>query len=213
MPVSRMSESRPGKLPISQRLKPIRGYRLLASTPENTPGQVISWLNSGRKSPAKNRIARIIQLLQQQCALVSLSEAKTDAERQRHLRLIRSVSGNPLELDDLLARYWVSPRVIFFPQGPRMLYATTEPSGKQRDKIERNEIAAAMCVMHLAVRDELDRVRKCDCGKFFLAGRLDQVYCSTNCRVRFYQSSEKFKAKRRKYLRDLYQLKKRRGEK
>jgi len=207
-----MSESGTEKLPISQRLKPIRGYRLLASTLENTPDQVISWFNTGRKSPAKSRIARIIQLLQQQRALVSFDSAKTDAERQRQLRLVRSVSGNPLELDDLLARYWVSPRVIFFPKGPRMLYATTDPSGKPRDKIGTDEIAAAMCVMHLAVRDELDRFRKCDCGKFFLAGRLDQIYCSTNCRVRYYQSSEEFKAKRRKYLRDLYRLKKARGE-
>jgi len=201
--------SKPGTrtLPISQRLQPIRAYRLLAS--ENTPEQVISWLNAGRKSPAKSRITRIIQLLRQQKALASLGEAKTDAERLRQLRLVKFVSGSsPLELDDLLARYWVSPRVLFFREGPRMLYATTDTHGKPKEKIERNEIAAAMCVMHLAVRDELDRVRKCDCGKFFLARRLDQLYCSTKCRVRYHQSSEEFKAKRRKYLREWYRLKK-----
>jgi hypothetical protein len=209
MRISRMSESATGKLSISQREQLVQGDRLLAST--NTPEQVISWLNIGRKTPAKNRIARIVQLLQQQRAIVSFHRVKTGAERQRQLRLAFE-SGNALELDDLLARYWVSPRVFFVPEGPRMLYATTDPSGKPRDKVERDEITAAMCVMHLAVRDELDRVRKCDCRKFFLAGRLDQIYCSTNCRVRYYQSSEEFKAKRRTYLRELYRLKKRRGE-
>src|SRR6266704_5811780 len=66
MPVRRMSESEAGTLPIAKRLRLIREYRFLPS--EYTPAQLISWLNAGRKSPAKNRITRIIQTLQQQAA-------------------------------------------------------------------------------------------------------------------------------------------------
>jgi hypothetical protein len=198
-----MSEPGTGARPTSQGLQLLREYQLLAS--ENTPEQLISWLNAGRKTPAKSRIERITQSLKGQRALARVGAAKTDAERQRQIRLIR-VSVSPLELDDLLARYWVSPRVFFFPEGPRMLYVTTDPHGKRRSKADRDEIAAAMCVMRLAVRDELDRVRKCHCGQYFLARRLDQIYCSTKCRVRYHQSSEEFKAQRRKYLREWYRL-------
>jgi hypothetical protein len=201
-----MSQPRTRTLPISQRLTLIREYRLLAS--ENTPEQLISWLNTDRENPGKSRIRRIILLLQQQKALASWGVARTDAERQRLLQLIRLVPGSPLELDGLLARYLVSPRVFPFPEGFRMFYATTDTKGKPRSEGERDEIAAAMCVLRLAVSDELDRVRKCDCEKYFLARRLDQIYCSTKCRVRYNQSSEEFKAKRRKYLREWYRLKK-----
>ena len=202
-----MSKSKSGMLPISKRLRLVRHYRVLSA--ENTPEQLISWLNAGRTSHAKRRVTRVVQLLQQQQSLARLTTAKTDAERQRHLQRIQGpLSGNPLELDDLLARYWLSPRVFFFEPGPRMLYATTNTQGKQIAKVDRDEIAAAMCVLRLAVREELDRVRKCDCDNFFLARRLDQIHCSTNCRIRHHQSSEDFKAKRRKYLREWYRLKK-----
>jgi len=65
-----------------------------------------------------------------------------------------------------------------------------------------------MGLTHLALRDELDRVRRCRCGKYFFARRLDQVYCRTKCRVLYHQSSPEFKVKRRKYQREWYHLQK-----
>jgi hypothetical protein len=48
------------------------------------------------------------------------------------------------------------------------------------------------------------KLLKCRCGKFFLARRIDQRHCSTNCRVREHQSSDEFKEKRRIYDRRHY---------
>jgi hypothetical protein len=201
-----MSQSTVKEIPIAERFQIIRKQRLLADY--NTPDQLISWLNTGRKGPAKTRIIRVVELLQQQKALSSWATGRTEADRARMLKLLKpGPTGNPIELDDLLARYWISPRVFFLSEGPRMLYVIPDDTSRDQGKAGPDEVSAAMCVLRLAECDELDRVRKCTCGKFFSAGRIDQIYCRAKCRVRYHQSSETFKAKRRKYLRDLYRLK------
>jgi hypothetical protein len=172
------------------------------------PEHLVSWLNAtvGINQKGQNaRVSRIIELLQKERAIKCLANSRTDAEGQRLARLISSVSDSPLELNDLLLRYWVSPRLMFFEEGPRIVYFST---AKTRGKVHLGEIGAVMSVMNLGSRDELDRVRKCHCGKYFFARRLDQLYCSTKCRVRYHQSSAEFKTKRRRYQRNWYHLKK-----
>lgn len=181
-----------------------------------SPDGLVYWLNKTPGTPKNARVARITQLLQAQRAVSKLPGAQTDAERQRFLKLMtstsasrsKSASRSGFELEDLLGRYWVSPRVYFREGQPVMIYHTTNLNGEAKYRIEPDEIAAAMAVLQLALRDELDRIRKCSCGKFYLARRLDQLYCCTKCRVREHQSSEEFRAKRRVYLRNLYRLKK-----
>jgi hypothetical protein len=179
--------------------------KLIIIAGDMRPEDLVSWLNAtaGKRSTA--RVSRIIQLLQRECAIRSLNSSRTDAERLRAAKLITSISESPLELDNLLLRYWVSPRLIFLEDGPQIFYFSTR---KTRDKVEMGEIAAVMCVTYLGSRDELDRIRKCSCGKYFFARRLDQLYCQTKCRVRYHQSAADFKAKRRRYQREWYHLKK-----
>jgi hypothetical protein len=55
---------------------------------------------------------------------------------------------------------------------------------------------------------KLSLLRKCDCGSWFLASRVDQTACSPQCRRRVYEQSEDYKAKRREYMRKNYHLKK-----
>jgi hypothetical protein len=171
------------------------------------PDQLISWLNSKAGTRANAPVARIIELLQNQRDQRLLATARTDAERQRIASLITPISPRvPDELHELLFQYWVSPLLVFSNDGnPQLVYRTTP---KARGKVDLGEIAAVMCVMHLGLRDEFERVRKCSCGKFFFARRLDQLYCTTTCRVKYHQSSAQFKAKRRKYQREWYHLKK-----
>jgi hypothetical protein len=48
----------------------------------------------------------------------------------------------------------------------------------------------------------IDRVRECQCGKWFLAARADKRYCGENCRKKYHSPSEEQKEKRRKWRRD-----------
>jgi len=182
--------------------------------PPTTAEELVQVLNSsGLRTPGKSRVKRIIQLLQKyQAFFVSVGglgmwrTAKTQAERQRLIALASEVPGGGLDLDDLLSRYWVSPRIIPYSGAVRIAYVVRKSKGNTSAR--EAESGAVMCVLQLALRDELDRVRSCDCGKFFFAHRIDQRYCSTRCRVRYNQSSDEFRAKRRVYLRNLYRLKK-----
>ena len=178
-------------------------------TAEVTPQQLVDGLNGATLKPiAVDRITRIIELLKWQQISRNLLGSRTAAERQKLLKLLSSTPGDFLELDDMLTRYWVSPRLI--PLGDRwqMAYRTRSfDAGKRIASKPDHEVAAVMCVMHLAARNDLDRVRKCGCGKFFIASRLDQRYHDTRCRVQHHQSSEEFRAKRREYLREWYRLK------
>jgi hypothetical protein len=180
--------------------------------PPTTAEELVQVLNgSSLAMPSKSRVKRIIQLLQKyQAFFVSMGglgmwrNAKTQAERERLIALASAIPGDWLDLNDLLSRYWVSPRIIPYNGAPRIAYLV---KSKGSSKTQQAESGAVMGVVHLALQDELDRVRGCDCGKFFFAHRIDQRYCSTKCRVRFYQSSEEFREKRRIYLRKLYRLK------
>jgi hypothetical protein len=180
-------------------------HKLVIIGADANPEALVPWLNATVGSIKNARVSRIIELLQEERAVQTLSKSRTDAERQRLSRLITSGSKSPFELNELLLRYRVSPRLMFVEDGPCIVYFSTK---KARGRIAIGEIGAVMAVMHLGLRDELDRVRKCHCETYFFARRIDQIYCSPECRVRYHQSSAEFRAKRRKYQQEWYHLKK-----
>ena len=180
-------------------------HKLILIADATSPERLVSWLNGTAGTSSNARVSRLIDLLQKERAIHSLASSRTGAERARAAGLITSISESPHELDDLLLRYWVSPRLMFLEDGPQIIYFSTS---KTRGKVEMGEIGAVMCVTYLGLRDELDRIRKCQCGKYFFAHRLDQLYCQTKCRVRYHQSTAEFKTRRRKYQREWYHLKK-----
>ena len=180
--------------------------------PPATAEELVQVLNGSVLSASgKSRVKRIIQLSQKyQTALARFGlawwrAARSQSELQHLLAVATAVPGDALNLDDLLSRYWVSPRIVLHNHVPRMVYVVKSKGNRRAAEFESG---AVMCVLQLALRDELDRVRVCNCGKFFFAHRIDQCYCGTNCRVRYHQSSEEFRARRRVYLRNLYRLKK-----
>jgi hypothetical protein len=71
----------------------------------------------------------------------------------------------------------------------------------------RTEAAALFNLLRLAEAGKLRRVRRCDCGKWLVARRSDQEFCSTRCRQRAFATTEKFKKRRREYMRKYYRLK------
>ena len=65
-----------------------------------------------------------------------------------------------------------------------------------------------LAVIRLSITGALQRVRLCNCGKWFWSVRNEQQHCSAKCRMKKYLSGEKVAAERRKYQRD-YQRKNR----
>jgi hypothetical protein len=176
-----------------------------------SPGQLADWLNHTARTEPGARVWRIVQLLKKRRAIQALAGTGSEADRLRLVEIINEVNEDYSkdELDDLCDRYWVSLRLRFTKDGPRMQYVMTDAKGKTRYDVDPSELAAGIYVIQLGVMaDELDRIRRCFCGKFYYAKRIDTQYCSTTCRVRHHQSSPEFKAERRKKLREYYQLKK-----
>lgn len=68
-----------------------------------------------------------------------------------------------------------------------------------------SDVQEAFMVQYLigiAGSGNIDRVRECQCGKWYFAERTDRRYCSTDCRVKFHVPSEEQKRKRREWRRD-----------
>lgn len=170
--------------------------------PPSMPALLVEILNGGKLSGAnKERVFHIISLLQtrqEYMPRLLRGEFKKHAES-----LIGALLEDALELNELLGRYRISPQIDPIGIHPRIYYFS------QNARDEEAEYLAVMCALQLAERDELDIVRRCNCGKFFVAGRVDQRHCSTACRVKEHQSSEEFKERRRKADRERYRLHKR----
>lgn len=69
------------------------------------------------------------------------------------------------------------------------------------------ESVAAHSILELAKAGLLDRINRCDCGKWYFARFRHQHSCSAACRRHVYETTEKFRAARRKYMRKYYRLK------
>ena len=60
-------------------------------------------------------------------------------------------------------------------------------------------------VLALIEQRAILKVRRCkQCMAWFFARRSDQQFCKPWCQRKYFQSSEEFKAKRRKYMREYY---------
>jgi hypothetical protein len=123
---------------------------------------------------------------------------------------IEALSVSDARLNEILTRYRVTPQIsgIFTPEIRRLagsggLYFVS--LGAIGDREETSEIAAVMGALQLADRGQIDSVRECSCGVFFVPRRIDQRYHKTECRVKAHQSSEEFKVERRKKDRKRYQ--------
>lgn len=176
-----------------------------------SPSERLAEILNGAKLSHEScaRVESIIQMLAQRNWFIShYEEIKPTAhslpwQSTRFDALVARTLGDGFRLNELLEHYRVIPQID--PFGNRFFYRAADSSSSP-PRSENAEIAAVMCALQLAERDELDRVRNCNCGRYFVAGRVDQNHCSTACRVKAHQSSEEFKAKRRKADRERYRL-------
>lgn len=182
--------------------------RLAKEEPSPTPSEMLAELMNGDvlTSDSKMRVERVIQLLRGQKEYVSListraRERGTDVITKGYMMTLMDISE---QLNENLSHYAVIPQTqTFFPE-PFHYFLPADSNS--RSEAEKAEVGAVMGAVLLAQQDQIQNVRQCSCGTFFVAGRIDQSYCSVKCRVKAHQSSEEFKAKRRKADRERYQL-------
>jgi hypothetical protein len=162
---------------------------------ENCRENVLSWLNDELPARAyskggRQRIDRLLALLKEFSCLV--------AKRRQTKRFLSAGA----ELNKLIMPYPSWKLVVWkegaldFGENFSLVKGPTEM-----------EAATAHCAMDLAELNDLDRLRRCICGKWFFAVRRAQQSCSGRCRHRLYEQSAAFKAKRRAYMRKYYRLK------
>lgn len=78
----------------------------------------------------------------------------------------------------------------------------------QMDRHWVDEGQSIHAIVRLADQGLLDRLEMCDCGLWYFARFSHQRFCSEECRVRFWESSEDRKEQKRQRARENYQYKK-----
>lgn len=156
-------------------------------------------------SASKERVERIIELLRFVKGYRSQLLARLRSEDQIAADLYTtSLIECSVELNEKLSDYKVIPQIDPLGTSPMLCFLADDPAGVSPEK--RAEIGAVMSAVQLAQQGQIEDVRRCICGTFFAARRIDNNFCSVKCRVKAHQSSEEFKAKRRKADRERYRL-------
>jgi hypothetical protein len=154
---------------------------------------------------SKQRVERIIQLLRFQRGYESQLTTRLRLRDQVASDLyVTSLIECNIELNRRLMTYNVIPQIHPLGTAPTLYFLPAQSKGHSPEK--EAEVGAVMCALQLAQQSQIDNVRECLCGTFFVAGRIDQNHCSVKCRMKAHQSSEEFKAKRREADRNRYQL-------
>jgi len=173
-------------------------------SPLSLPEFLVDLLNGDKFTPAsKGRVNRVLQLLQMRRGYMRQVRAGLLDQRLSD-RLISSAIDINCELNQRLMRYKIIPQVDPMDAAPFLCLSASETNHFSAE--DEAEAAAVMCAVQLAQGNQIESVRECACHEFFVAGRIDQNYCSVKCRVKANQSSEEFKAKRREADRERYRL-------
>jgi len=183
--------------------------------PAPTPQGLFIELMNGDSlaSESKTRIERIIQLfrgLKEYQALISISvrEKAVSAITEAYMHTLLDMSA---QLNRLLSQYAVIPQIQPLWPEPHHYFLPADAFSPPTDSMKRieakqAEVGAVLTIVQLAQRNKLQDVKECLCGMYFLAGRIDQNYCSVKCRVKAHQSSDEFKEERRRADRARYRM-------
>lgn len=178
----------------------------------NWRDNILAWLNEDLpkgyySAPARRRIEQLIEALR---TLIRLrSSFKTISAGPSRggfspvtIKMPREAHNSIMIVQRLMRRYPSWPTLGWDREGNLSF-------GRLSDRLRRSEeeeAEAAIAVMSLAEVNELRRLRRCLCGKWFFARREAQKSCSANCRHRLYEQTEKFRARRRRYMKQYYKL-------
>jgi hypothetical protein len=120
-------------------------------------------------------------------------------------RMLKDRCGEEIkEINQLLQTLTVRPSLYLEPEG-RGLVVRTDAAANQ--EFSWDVANALLAVVQLIEREEMDTLRRCDCGKWYFASRSDQKSCSATCRQRRHASSPEFRATRRAYRKTVNEMK------
>lgn len=99
-------------------------------------------------------------------------------------------------INQLLKKLTVRPSLYLEPEGRGLEVRMEEVANRE---FTDTVAGALMAAVRLIERKEMDRLRRCDCGKWYFASRSDQKSCSATCRQRRHAGTPEFRAARRAY--------------
>ena len=106
-----------------------------------------------------------------------------------------------ITLDKILSGYKYSPAVT-----PEIWSGTLSWGLENNSRRTNGEAQMAELVIDLSKSGMLNRIRLCQCGKWFFARRRDSLSCSAKCRKAEYEMTETRIQKRRENARKYYWL-------
>lgn len=173
----------------------------------------LGWLNGELpkrcySEPARRRIERLIAVLQ---TLIELRRSFKTVKRYpstngfaRLTLQIPTEAASAIRFVEKLMRRYPSWPVLGWDKEGNLSFGRLSHHLK---RAEQEEAEAALAVMSLAEVNELIWLRRCLCKKWFFACRKTQKSCSSTCRHRLYEQTDRFRANRRKYMKRYYRLK------
>ena len=174
---------------------------------EQVAGPVLHWLNAPLQSGpglstlalkrSKNRVLQIISYmreLQEPTMQIGVA-SKVSSIGQRY---------EPVGLNRMLTGYTSSPRIFtdeaFLPEEGQRWVLGKYISGRHPPE----ELCAVEAIIILAEKNRLDKLQVCGCGKWYFVKFSHQKFCSTGCRVRFWESSAERMEQKRESARQNY---------
>jgi hypothetical protein len=174
---------------------------------EQVAAPILHWLNAPLEcEPGLSALAlkqskkRVLQIISHMRGLQELTKL---------IGVKSKVSSNdqgcdPVALNRMLAGYTSSPRIFtseaFLPKDGRQWVLGKYILSKRPPE----ELIAVEAIIQLAEQNRLDRLQVCECGQWYFAKFSHQKFCSTECRVRFWESSEERMEQKRERARQNY---------
>jgi hypothetical protein len=183
-------------------------------TGEDDAARVVDWLNGGKlkddgwyrlieADESRSRVLDVISSIQRLLGTIERRQGwkpKQPADKKQPLEISTAFQ----ELNTTLHSYTSFP--CFYP----------EPNKSRRWDMSEvlsgdhpvGESLAVHAAVRLADQNMLERLKVCDCGLWYFAKFSHQKFCSAECRVRFWESSEERMERKRERLRQNYLYKK-----
>jgi len=170
--------------------------------------EFFQWVNSPRREPGRLRIRTLLALVRKRLdiGVPSLSPragAIHSAVYIAHLpEILRLTKETDAMLNSRLRRYRFVPTCWLWGDSLFHFVPSNSPDETRKRSITAEQ-NAVQTILRLAESGELDKLRQCECGAWFL-GRRDRRFCGPVCRQKPYRASESFRAHRREYMRRYY---------
>ena len=164
---------------------------------------LVKWLNDPQTSPkfVEDLLLNAQVVFQWLAEFPSLHELNVARKKNK---LPPEFWDSHQKLNETLATFTSAPQIDLheFPDGEPvswMLVTEESPIALLSNQVR--------CVLQLIEQGAILRVRRCkECESWFFAQFAHRSFCKPSCQIKHFSGSEKFKEKRRKYMRNYHKL-------